>query len=89
MPRLLCSRTLSAPHSLPCSLIRSEKKTRKKTAAAMTMKNMIAAIEKTLTDVMTTAGRTNAAADLKDRSRAADKAAVKKQPVGLARPVVF
>ena len=55
----------------------------------MTMKNMIAAIEKTLTDVMTTAGRTNAAADLKDRSRAADKVAVKKQPVGLARPVVF
>lgn len=89
MLRLLCSRTLSAPHSLPCSLIRSKKKIRKKTAVAITMKKMIAAIEKTLADVMTTAGRTNAAADLKGHSHAADKAAAKKQPVGLTRPVVF
>lgn len=55
----------------------------------MTTKKMIAAMEKTPADVMTTAGRTNAAAGLKGRSHAADKAAAKKQPVGLTRPVVF
>lgn len=55
----------------------------------MTTKKMITAIEKTLADVMTTAGRTNATAGLKGRSHAADKAAAKKQPVGLTRPVVF
>ena len=82
MLRLLCSRTLSAPHSLPCSLIRSKKKIRKKTAVAITMKKMIAAIEKTLTDVMMTAGRTNAAADLKGHSHAADKAAAKNNRSG-------
>ena len=82
MPRLLCSRTLYAPLSLPCSLIRSEKKIRKKTAAAMTTKKMIAAMEKTPADVMTTAGRTNAAADLKGHSHAADKAAAKNNRSG-------
>ena len=48
----------------------------------MTTKKMITAIEKTLADVMTTAGRTNAAADLKGHSHAADKAAAKNNRSG-------